>query len=435
MLEYLRLEGPDDYRDVASIFLLANHTMSDDWSSSNSAINALGSVLGYIGAEAATEITFTKLLWPQRAYAHYRVRHLLQLGVFCPAGGPLYKAALAMLDASSKNGLFKGRSQGHMLGTAFFPDSECQYTLRSDDPKWPSHTEASRNNIWARVVTCFRFPEMSWRPDDEKQVGFAPKTRVRARVVVCHLTMTVEPITKISRSSGMAVERESDVLSTAIIFGVLTTELTGILLATLVTVVWRSWFAVLWLLPLVLKLLSLSAAVKRQPLDMSTAGVPSSAPQVFEVHLPAETGTFLVITGPPALVLQFFRHYGHPERNRVREVMQLSISVALGCLFPIGLVCSVAAGMPSHIQYVWVSHQMYVVGAMYIARFLGVEAWASTEELVAEKLMDGRSKGVVNLWEDQSCGRSLGCVLEASFHHSYREGRSHVESLQQTCEQ
>jgi hypothetical protein len=412
---------------------MSANTMSDDWSSSNNAINALGSVLGYIGAEAATETTFTKLFWPQRAYAHYQPRHLLQLGLFCPAGGPLYKAALGMLDAALKNGLFKGRDQGHMLGTAFFPDSGCQYTLKSTDPKWPSHMEASRNNIWARVATCLRFPHVAWRTDDEKKAPFAQSTRVRARVVVCHLTLSVKPITKSFGSSGMDVERESDTLSAAIIFGILTTELTGILFTSLVAIVWKSWFAILWLLPLLLKLLSLTAAVKRQHLNLASTQQPSSVAQSFEVRLPAETGTFLVVTGPPALVLQFFRHYGHPERNRFCEVIQLGIAVAFGCLFPVGLVCSVA-GMPSPIQYLWVSYQIYVVGVMYIARFLNVEAWASAEELIAEKLIDGQGKGAVHLWEDHTCGKFLACNLETSFHHSYREGRSHAESLQRACD-
>jgi hypothetical protein len=138
-------------------------------------------------------------------------------------------------------------------------------------------------------------------------------------------------------------------------------------------------------------------------------------------------------TGPPALVLQFFRHYGHPERNRFCEVIQLGIAVAFGCLFPVGLVCSVA-GMPSPIQYLWVSYQIYVVGVMYIARFLNVEAWASAEELIAEKLIDGKGKGAVHLWEDHTCGKFLACNLETSFHHSYREGRSHAESLQRACD-
>lgn len=404
--------------------------MADDWSTPNQAVNALGSILGYIGAEAMTEVIFTKLFWPQRAYSHYRLRHLLQLGLFCPAGGPLYKAALGMLDIASKNGLFRGRSQGQMLGTAFFPDSRCDYTLKSTDPAWASHSEGSRNNIWARVVAYLRFPDTAWRPHDEKQAHFVSDMLVRARVVVCHLTLTVEPIPKdCSRAQGPNLEHENDIFSVSAILGILTTELTGIFFAGLVAIVWKSYFAILWLLPLILKLLSLSAAMKRQPLDLSSAAMLHGTPQSFVVHLPAETGTFLAITGPPALVLQFFRHYGHPVRNRFREVVQLSVAIIMGLLFPIGLICSLT-GMPLPVQYLWISYQIYVVGVMYVARFLNVEKWASIEELIAERLIKDQGRSTTRLWEDRACGRFVGCVLETSFYHRYSEGRSHVESLQ-----
>lgn len=268
-----------------------------------------------------------------------------------------------------------------MLGTAFPPDSRCPYTLKSTDPAWASHSEGSRNNIWARVVACLRFPDMDWSPHDEKQALFASDMSVRARVVVCHLTLTVEPIPKdCSTARGMNLEHDNDVFSIPAIFGILKTELTGIFFAGLVAIVRKSYFAILWLLPLRLKLLSLSAATKRQPLDLSPAEMLHGTLQSFVVHLPAGTGKFLAITRPPALVLHFFRHYGHHVSHRIREVVQLSVAIVLGLLFPIGLICSVT-GMPLPFQYLRIPYQICVVEIMYVARFLNVEKWASTEEL------------------------------------------------------
>ena len=61
--------------------------MSVDASTQNSSTNALGTVLGYVGAEAATMSTFTRLLWPQRTYHRCDVQQLLKLALLVKGRG------------------------------------------------------------------------------------------------------------------------------------------------------------------------------------------------------------------------------------------------------------------------------------------------------------------------------------------------------------
>ena len=67
-------------------------------------LNGLGTLLGYIGAEAATPASFERLLWPQRSYSCLKAAHLIHQAVLLPAGGPLYKASLKVLDVANESG-------------------------------------------------------------------------------------------------------------------------------------------------------------------------------------------------------------------------------------------------------------------------------------------------------------------------------------------
>lgn len=107
---------------------------------------ALGAVLGYIGAEAATPSIFERLLWPQRAYANFKLSLLPGAAFATSMDGPLHKAALKTLDTIFDHGLMKGAHQGHMLGSAFFPDQGWQYTMHGGS-EYESHTEDVRGVV------------------------------------------------------------------------------------------------------------------------------------------------------------------------------------------------------------------------------------------------------------------------------------------------
>jgi hypothetical protein len=63
--------------------------MSMDSSQTTSVISALGTLVGYIGAEAATEDVFERLLWPQRFFNDVSRQDFLQIGFLTPMGGLL----------------------------------------------------------------------------------------------------------------------------------------------------------------------------------------------------------------------------------------------------------------------------------------------------------------------------------------------------------
>jgi hypothetical protein len=376
-----------------------------------------------MGAEAATTAPFTRLLWPQRAYSNLRFRHLALLGLLLPSGGPLYKAVLEVLDKASKYGLFRGTNRGHMLRTAFFQDGGSTCSIHSKDSQDTIPAEAARNNIWMKVMELMAFAPYVQTANDTEKAPIAPGVPLRARVAVRHLIPSVQRIGKRSTGSCIEVGDESGGSAIRALPGIFATEVTGIAIAVLVAVTWKSWFAILWVAPLLLKLISLAAALRREPLDMSLPEILTGEHQDFTVHLPAESGTFLVITGPLALVLQFFRHYGHPQRDRLQEVIQLGVIVAFGFLFPVGMLCS-AAWMPMPIQYIWLSYQIFVVGMMYISRFMNTETWASTEERIAEMLASGEDRGGVLLRADKKCRLAVEATLETSFFNHYGEGRA-----------
>ena len=262
----------------------------------NTIINALETVLGYIGVEAATTDIFARLLWPQRSFAFFGIDQILKVALLLPSGGPLYKASLEVLNVAARHGLFDGREEGHMLGTSFFPAGNERYTLHSDDPKYPSASEVSRNNLWARVLGLTPVPRIcSFRADSEQ--GAPATTTVRTKIAVHYLHLNVAKSANLTSRSLLRVDHESGRPSTRVYVGINVSQLSGVLAAIAIFVIWRSPFA-------------------------ANSGLYQN--QHFEIHMPSESGRFIILSGPPALGFQFFRHYGHTKRDRTRELIQLA---------------------------------------------------------------------------------------------------------------
>lgn len=99
-------------------------------STSSIAFGALGTLLGYVGAEVGSDAVFSRLLWPQRFYNTHHPANLLAFAVLMPMGGPMHKAAIAVLDQLIASGLNKGYCRGDMLGTTFYEDVKQNYVLR-----------------------------------------------------------------------------------------------------------------------------------------------------------------------------------------------------------------------------------------------------------------------------------------------------------------
>jgi hypothetical protein len=77
---------------------------------------AIGSVIGYVGAEVAEEELFERLLWPQRFYNYLDLRTSLKYAFLIPMGGPLHRAALQVLDTQRT---LQGKSNGAYAGHSF----------------------------------------------------------------------------------------------------------------------------------------------------------------------------------------------------------------------------------------------------------------------------------------------------------------------------
>ncbi|KAI0891876.1 hypothetical protein F4806DRAFT_489253 [Annulohypoxylon nitens] len=352
----------------------------------NNIFGALGSVLGYIGAEASTTHTLEQLLWPQRSYSNFRLQAIVSLSLLTPMGGPMHKIGLVAMDKLFQHGLLKGTDQGHMLGTVFFPEQGWAYTMHGDGVIHKSHTEPLRNCLWARALTYIPIPNTHSPPAirtlDQPEKGTS--SPLRARVTVSHLTITPATATDKDINSKLTFVCEDvnspNLRTYAAIF---TSESTGILVALGVLLGWRSAWAILWTIPLIIRLFSAACSLKREGLVNASSSSSVDPTYDFEIHCPQSDGNFILFSGPPTLVLQFFRHYGHPKRNRCRELSQILAIVLFISLFPLELVCSII-WMPLDLQYVWLSYQIYVVLAMHIIRYSHISNQTTTEVKIAE---------------------------------------------------
>lgn len=157
----------------------------------------------------------------------------------------------------------------------------------------------------------------------------------------------------------------------------------------------ESPWAVIWLSPLLLRFISAFFALDREPLIPLTSSSAANDPHCdFEIHCPQSEGRFALFSGPPTVVLQFARPYGHPKRNRFREIVQLTVITLFACLFPFELLCSMI-WMPVMVQNVWLCYQLHVVLAMHYIRYSRFGTGPTTEVVIARKLekeMSGSGK-------------------------------------------
>ncbi|KAL3444153.1 hypothetical protein BJX65DRAFT_174824 [Aspergillus insuetus] len=429
--------------------------------------NALGTILGYLGAEIAPPDLFERLLWPQRFYNGFSWTATPKMALLMSMGGPLHRAALTTFDKILHNDLLKGKHIGHMLGSPFYSDSGLKYTIYDSQGR-KEEEEYVRNDLWSRVVAHYPIPSsaLATGPTAYTENGVPAKaTKIRAFHKVSYLKLSA---IEDSSQPRIVTEHETGATSPRVYAAIVVTELISVAIGITVFAVWRSFFALLWFVPLILKLISAAFSLQREPLKLpellanssSSPSFPTSfsrphspsvsseiekpgslspttsstetlladttPPKIFEIH--NEKHGFLLIEGPEELVLQFFRHYGHPIRNRCRESVQLLMIICMGFVFPVGLVCCLV-WMPVSLQYVWLGYQLYTTLAMHVYRFTGGKVWATTEEQLLEQFVQAGQRG-----ESQVAylGGPRGCVmaeLNVTFHGRYAEGKAHLERL------
>ncbi|KAL1639153.1 hypothetical protein SLS58_008240 [Diplodia intermedia] len=385
-------------------------------------LSALGTLIGYVGAEAATVHLFERLLWPQRFWNRLTFRNAVLTALFMPMGGPLHKAALQTLDEFFAHGLFKGDRQGHMLGTAFFRDSKLGYTVWSGGEA--VEKEFVRNGLWIRAIAQKAMPEFLPKADASAEAATASKAPpLRAKTSLSHLVLT-NGATPTTTGSRPVVANDTAAPSAHVYAGVFLSELTGLAMGAIVACVWKSWIAALWFVPFILKLTSTIWAISREDLAPAppasadhkrSGGAPEERTNKFEIHDPHHG--LIVIEGAESVVLQFFRHYGHPARNRSREVLQFAVVVGLGLVFPAGLVVSVMC-MPASMQYLWFGYQLYTTLTMHVYRYANTHFWGSTEQALGDAF---ECADAVEL--RGADGRVVTAALQVTYYGNLREAQ------------
>ncbi|EFX00367.1 hypothetical protein CMQ_7369 [Grosmannia clavigera kw1407] len=397
----------------------------------------IGLIVAYFGAETAAQFPLENLLYPQRFFAAYRPRRALVVGLLLPMGGPLSKVALDALDGMFTQGLFVGPLVGHMLDTIFFCRSNWTYTLHGHGHGYAPHSESVRNCIWVRALCRISVSVLGAGRDRVTTVKTEKDTAItrqnsptRSQTFVTHLTLAHPSPGHRSFQDTPLVSEDAGSPSRHVFLAIVTAEATAILTAAGIWSLYRSVWAALWLIPLLLRLVSAFFALDREPaLDLSLSL--GETPRNFEIHCPESLGGFLLITGPPSLVLQFFRHYGHPIRNRCREVVQFLTVAALGCFFPISIFCFVA-WMPAHIQYVWLCYQTYIVAAMCVGRYSLARFSTTTESRIGELLAprpDTAQEQTILFGQARDGLGTVRASAETTYFRRYEEGRNFMQQL------
>ncbi|KAJ5385313.1 hypothetical protein N7517_003224 [Penicillium concentricum] len=401
---------------------------SPDNKSLNNLFGAFGALLGYIGAEATTVLSFERLLWPQRFLSGLTIRSAPQLALLHPMGGPLHTVALKTMDTMFQHGLLEGSYQGHMLGTSFMPELGWSYVVHNDAAP-TSRTAPLRNCIWARAFTYIGVRAMRDKNYIQGSEMGEPTRPIRAQVIVGHLTLSKATPADISSKLPFVAESVNGP-SLRIFLGLALAEISGISVTIILLSIYQTAWALLWLAPLFLRFVSASFSLRREPLISFPSHVANDPVSDFEVRYPQSDGNFLLITGPPALVLQFTRHYGHPVRSHFREIIQLAIVIGFGSLFPIGLFCS-TLWMPLPVQYAWLGYQIFAVLVTLVARYSHAARVTTTESHIAQLLGQEACEQEQTLlfgYARNDPG-TIKASLSITYHARYLDGKEHIARL------
>lgn len=370
---------------------------------STSLFTALEFIIGNVGSNLGSDVAFVRLLWPERYYNSTSFWDLTLMGLTMSAAAPLQAASKRAMDDFLRNGLFKGAKEGDMLGTAFFEDSKSKYKafVRKEDKLGELISEEARNNFWATVIELLpRKKSMGSGKDEEKAQTSAGQFANRR---VFHLTLGYESAASPNHTADLVKKHKTRSTLPTMLLGIIFSEATAVSTGCTVAVVWHSFFALIWFLPLILKLLAIRFRVRRTPLvslDTSTSGSngeSSAEPCVFEID-DSKHG-LIIIQAPVALGTQFFRHFGYPQRSnlpidRWNERISIGLVVAAGAYFPIAWVAFAFAS--NAVRWMWVCYQLYTLIAMVVLTYWNLSRVGSLEANVAKTLQAGHTVHLVN---------------------------------------
>jgi hypothetical protein len=406
-------------------------TLFDIASVMSAIAGALGSVIGYLGAEVAEAVVFERLLWPQRFYNDFTFTTIFKMALLFPMGGPLHRAALQTLDTFQENGLYRGTRRGNSLGTAFLRDRHIVYYFRT----WPEEQNVpreSRNGFWLEVLCnakAGRRVTSALPPIDAESKAVIEQRRNRAWQILHHLVLEYHSNSKEDKSIAKRVSEVSVHLGSFV--AIFCSELSAVgaaLFACLYLEVY--WLALFFCVPLVLKMLAVVFSVPRESLQTYQSEDPNQATarEIFEID--DLNHGFAVIEGPEPVVRQFFRHYGHPVRDnrrvgpgdRAREIGSIALVYLFVLYFPAGLLALL--WMKTEAQYLWLGYQIYAILAMHVVRIAGLGGSGRTEERIARELESGREAWLVG-----ESGNAISAKLETVEVDSVDAGKRRIRDI------
>lgn len=304
-----------------------------------------------------------------------------------------------------------------------------------------------RNGFWVEVLRNVNQEEWNWAPTkaatdpaEHQQVSRVPRTKLRLfRLKLQSVQRDIRP----KQGNSEYVEVQESEVVIYVLGSIFASEISTIAFAITAGI----WQRVFWLVgylcvPLVLKLLALVVNVRREGLikpptisaGNATRQIPTpitQAPppeQIYEI-VNNDLGIALISTSSPTpdILLQFFRHYGHPQRtlpsDRAREICCMLLIYVFVLYFPAGLVALL--WMEPETQYLWLGYQVYTIVAMHVARLGGFNGCGRTEERIARILESKRSVLL-------RAGKSNHCVLaslEMEEIGSVADGKARVEGI------
>ncbi|CAI7580616.1 unnamed protein product [Penicillium manginii] len=314
-------------------------------------IAPLGSVIGYLGASAATESFFERLLWPQRFYNDADLYVLLRIAFCLPMSGPLHGAALNALDTFRENGLYLGIRRGDMLGTTFYGNLKARYYHQTTSDVL-REVKCQNHNANLAAPT----------PEDLATDRVSP---YRAMQLVHHLKLHYAKDT--THAGHDAVEITEVDVHWRTVLGTVLSEFSSIVVAIIAAVAkpFRTyWLSGFFLIPLALKFLALFTSVRRESIiDIEEKFVGHGQPKDELYKIEDSSHGFAIIQGPSNVFLQFCRHYGHPtrdngaagRRDRAKELLSICLIYLFMLYFPVGLIGSL--WMPDSSQLLWLGFQ------------------------------------------------------------------------------
>lgn len=400
---------------------------------------ALTAMVGYIGAEVAEECLLERLLWPQRFNNDLDFWVSLQQSFLGTHGGPLHKAALKTLENLRAKGLYAGPCRGYMLGTVFFSELKIVHFQRCNQERMHL-PEKSRNGFWIQVLrnvdadkhVTFRLPKQDAESNQ-------PNKAYQSLQPVYHLKLGLPSNDQEPDTKDIFVNEDS--ISLAVIINTVLSELISVLTSLIFGLKLKYLlFCFYALISLLLKLLLIGFSVRRGGL-MSKQDLQKVADnektdmtmtEAFEVADPNHK--FMVIEGPQPVIVQFFRHYGHPIRDgnslwagdRVRDVACMVFVCCSFLYFPVGLL--IAQWSAENTQCLWLGYQLCAIVAMHINRVLGWQDLGRTEKRMAKLLSNGKT-----FWlrTKSGCAVSASLALYAVAKNS--DGRLKVQELIDQC--